>query len=79
MSNKTRTQTPTPTPASVEFGSEEAAALTHKQVKAFLAHTNNQPVINELETVLKSGRDALGWKALGRIFLEEIKEHAFAG
>lgn len=83
MSKNAKQQTPhTPaTPAqttSIEFGSDDALALTRTQIKSFLAHTNNQPVINELESVLKSGRNQVGWKHLGRLLLEEIKEHAFA-
>lgn len=81
MENKTKTpaaRTSKSANSTVVFGSEEALALTRKQIRAFLSHTNNQAVVNELEIVLKAGRDQVGWKHLGREFLAGIKEAAFA-
>lgn len=61
----------------LEFGSEEAIASTKRQIKNFVAHTNNDAVIRELELALKTGRNQVGWKHTGRLFLEAIQESAF--
>lgn len=60
----------TGTPA---FMTPEAEEALRQSVRTFFAHTNNQGVLNEMETVIKNARDLMGWKHGGRILLEELK------
>lgn len=80
MSKNSIDKTPAPTTQTSDrpFQTDEQIALVKAQIASFLAHTNNTAVVRELETVLKSGRDQIGWKMMGRMFIEAFKEAQFA-
>jgi hypothetical protein len=60
-----------------DFKSDESMELTEKQISAFIDSTierdGGQAMLNELRTLMTSGRDQIGWKQFCRKLLEALK------